>query len=169
MTTVAMLVLGADGSTSMNGNSKGISSIADRKRFLARRRENDCLIIGGNTARSDGYNKTPVPLVVLSRSRPHLISINPSAHWWNISPADAIVRARAEFGDRILIEAGISIITELLNIGVIDQLELSVTQVQGGENRIAARELLQHFKKIKETQVDDTTFYSCSGPITPPK
>jgi riboflavin biosynthesis pyrimidine reductase len=105
----------------------GISSAEDRKRFLARRRESDCLIIGGNTARSDLYQKTPVPLVILSRTRPELITINRKAHWWNLSPADAVVRAQREFGGRILIEAGLSIIIELLHLGIIDQLELSVT------------------------------------------
>jgi len=169
MTTVATLVLGIDGSTSLNGSSDGISSPVDRERFLARRRESNSLIIGGNTARSDRYQKTPVPLVILSRSRPDLIDINPQAHWWNLSPADAVVRARAEFGERIFVEAGISIVTELLKLGVIDQLELSVTGVRGGENRITTKELLQHFEKINETQIGDTTFYSCSEPITSPK
>lgn len=141
----------------------------DRQRFLIRRRASDCLIIGGNTARSEGYQKTPVPLVILSRSLPDLISQNPLAHWWAIPPADAVVRARAQFGDEILIEAGISIITELLDLGVIDQLELSVTQASGGENRIAINQLFKYFTDINKTQIDDTIFYSCSLPITPPK
>lgn len=165
MATVATLVLGSDGSTSLNGNSEGISSTVDRERFLVRRRLSDCLIIGGNTARSDRYLKTPVPLIILSHSRPDLIGTNPKAHWWNLSPADAAVRAREEFGENVLIEAGISIITELLNLSLIDQLELSVTPVHGGENRIAIEELLQHFTSITKSQIGDTIFYSCSAPI----
>jgi len=165
MATVATLVMGADGSTSLNGNSEGITSAVDRKRFLARRRKSDCLIIGGNTARSDGYAKTPIPLVILSRSRPKLLAINPAAHWWNLSPADAIIRAQRDFGEKILVEAGISIISELLSLGLIDQLELSVTPVQGGDNRLSADELLHHFKSVERTPVDDTIFYSCTDPI----
>ncbi|MEK6648314.1 MAG: dihydrofolate reductase family protein [Actinomycetota bacterium] len=169
MATVATLVLGIDGSTSLGGDSEGVTSPTDRARFLSRRRTSDCLIIGGNTARSDRYQKTPAPLVILSRSLPDLISENPLAHWWNLSPADAVARARAQFGDEILIEAGISIITELLNLGAIDQLELSITQASGGENRIEVHELLKHFTAIDKTEVNDTIFYSCSWPITPPK
>ena len=165
MATVATLVIGTDGSTSLNGNSEGISSAVDRKRFLARRRESDCLIIGGNTARADRYAKTPVPLVILSRSRPELLAINPAAHWWNLSPADAIIRAQRDFGEEILVEAGIAIISELLSLGLIDQLELSVTAAQGGDNRITADELLHHFKHVERTLVDDTIFYSCTDPI----
>jgi riboflavin biosynthesis pyrimidine reductase len=142
--------MGTDGSTSLNGSSEGISSAADRKRFLARRRESDCLIIGGNTARSDRYAKTPVPLVIL---------------WWNISPADAIIRAQRDFGEKILVEAGISILSELLSLGLIDQLELSVTAVQGGDNRLTADELLHRFQNVRRTRIDDTIFYSCTDPI----
>lgn len=163
MATVATLVLGVDGSTSLGGSSDGITSAVDRARFLARRRTSDCLIIGGNTARSERYQKTPVPLVILSRSLPDLISKNPLAHWWNLPPAEAVLRARAQFGIEILIEGGISIITELLDLGAIDQLELSVTQVSGGENRIEISELLRHFSHINKTrnQPEGTTFYSC--------
>jgi riboflavin biosynthesis pyrimidine reductase len=157
--------MGTDGSTSLHGSSEGISSAADRKRFLARRRESDCLIIGGNTARADRYAKTPVPLVILSRSRPELLAINPAAHWWNISPADAIIRAQRDFGEKILVEAGISILSELLSLGLIDQLELSVTAVQGGDNRLTADELLHRFQNVRRTRIDDTIFYSCTDPI----
>jgi riboflavin biosynthesis pyrimidine reductase len=169
MATVATLVLGIDGSSALNGNSDGVSSMADREQFLIRRRASDCLIIGGNTARSDRYRQTPVPLVILSRSRPDLIAINPQVHWWNLSPAHALVRARAEFGEKILIEAGVSIITELLALGLVDQLELSITPASRGEKKIDAKELLQHFRNIQTTQVGDTTFHSCSEIITSPR
>jgi riboflavin biosynthesis pyrimidine reductase len=165
MATVATLVLGSDGSTSLNGNSEGISSAIDRERFLARRRLSDCLIIGGNTARSDRYVKTPAPLIILSHHRPDLLDANAKAHWWSLSPAEAVVRARREFGENVLIEAGISIITELLNRALIDQFELSVTPIHGGENRISTEELLRHFTIVTKSQTDDTTFYSCSAPI----
>lgn len=169
MATVATLVLGMDGSTSLGGDSEGITSPADRERFLTRRRASDCLIIGGNTARSERYQKTPVPLVILSHSLPDIISKNPLAHWWNLPPGDAVVRARTQFGVEILVEGGISIISELLDLGAIDQLELSVTPASGGENRIAINELLGHFTDINKTQIDDTTFYSCRLPFTSPK
>jgi riboflavin biosynthesis pyrimidine reductase len=165
MTIVATLVVGADGSSTLAGSSEAISSPADRERFLTRRRLFDCLIIGGNTARSDRYQKTPVPLIILSHTRPDLMTTNPIAHWWNLPPKEAIARAREVFGEKIQIEAGISIILELLNRGLIDQLELSVTQVQGGENRIVVKEFLQFFTVVDKTYINGTTFYSCSIPL----
>ena len=68
MSVVATLVVGSDGSTSKESRSAGISSPEDRKAFLQRRREVDVIIVGGNTARHEPYNRTPVPLVVISRS-----------------------------------------------------------------------------------------------------
>ena len=67
-------MVGRDGSTSKENSSNGVSSDADRKAFLARRRKVDCILIGGNTARHEPYKQSPVPLVILSRS-----TINPVA------------------------------------------------------------------------------------------
>jgi len=124
---VATLVVGADGSTSKESRSAGVSSAADRKVFLQRRREVDCIIIGGNTARHEPYNRTPVPLVVISRSLVNPVQGNHLASLWNCSPIQAVERARTQFGENILIEGGITMIKELMDHNVIDQIELSVT------------------------------------------
>lgn len=166
MAVIATLVLGADGSSTLNGTSDGISTQADRQRFLKQRRMSDCLIIGGNTARNERYTNTPVPVVVLSRSRPELIDQNPQAYWWKFTPLEALSRAKAEFGSKILIEAGISIISELLSQGAIPRLELSVTPFVGGENRVNPLDLLAYFKKIERTEIENTIFYTCTEPIT---
>jgi len=122
---VATLVVGSDGSTSKESRSAGVSSDADRQVFLQRRREVDCIIIGGNTARHEPYNPTPVPLIVIS-----------------------------------LIEGGISMIDELIDHAVIDQLELSVTPASGGDERIDWKELLAKFAHCTCHEVEGTTFYS---------
>ncbi|MSX47714.1 MAG: hypothetical protein F2677_05410 [Actinobacteria bacterium] len=165
MATTASLVLGADGSSTKNGSSQPLSSAADRERFLRRRRDFDCLIIGGQTANSERYLQTPSPLVILSRSRPSLLEKNAQAHWWQMAPADAIARAEKEFGENIGIEAGPSIILELLALGKIDDFELSITPITGGEGLLDIQNLLKNFQEITEELVDGTQFFSCSGPI----
>ncbi|TRZ84670.1 MAG: hypothetical protein D4R83_08150 [Streptomycetaceae bacterium] len=165
MATTASLVLGADGSSTKNGSSEALSSVADRERFLRRRRDCDCLIIGGQTANSERYLQTPSPLVILSRSRPSLLEKNAQAHWWQMAPEDAITRAEKEFGENIGIEAGPSIILELLALGKIDYFELSITPITGGEGLIDIHNLFEYFQKIDEELVDGTRFYSCSWPI----
>ena len=163
MSVVATLVVGSDGSTSKESRSAGVSSPEDRKAFLQRRREVDDIIVGGNTARHEPYNRTPVPLVVISRSLVNPVQGNHLALFWNCSPAMAVDKARSLFGERILIEGGVSMINELLAHKKIDQLELSVTPATGGEHSVDIKELLAHFAHIQKREESGTVFYSASN------
>jgi riboflavin biosynthesis pyrimidine reductase len=154
------LVTGADGSTTKGGNSAGVSSQADRSKFLQRRREADCILIGGATARNEPYQRTPVPVVVLSRGLINPLANNRLAYCWNLSPAAAIAKARELFGPEIHVEAGVQIISELLAQGLVDRLELSITEITDGEDKIDISELLSHFSKCEEVQIGNTKFIS---------
>ena len=160
MTVTVTLVVGADGSTSNNGNSAGVSSAADRSAFLARRRTADCILIGGNTARTEPYHRTPVPVVVLSKSLVNPLTDNRLAHCWNLSPVKAIERAKTTFGPKIHVEAGASIIRELLSANLVDALELSITEVTAGDDVIDIAELLSHFSDQSENVISGTRFIS---------
>ena len=149
MSIVATLVVGSDGSTSKESRSAGVSSPEDRKAFLQRRREVDV--------------RTPVPLVVISRSLVNPVQGNHLALFWNCSPAMAVDKARSLFGERILIEGGVSMINELLAHKKIDQLELSVTPATGGEHSVDIKELLAHFAHIQKREESGTVFYSASN------
>jgi riboflavin biosynthesis pyrimidine reductase len=159
MSVIASLVVGSDGSTSKESKSAGVSSAADRRAFLARRRVVDCIIIGGNTARYEPYNRTPVPLVVLSRSLVNPVSGNHLAHMWNASPAEAVERATKQFGENILIEGGYSMICELLDENLLDGIELSVTPESGGDGIIDWKELIARFDTCDITEDEGTHFY----------
>jgi riboflavin biosynthesis pyrimidine reductase len=160
MSVIATLVVGADGSTSKESRSAGVSSAADRQLFLQRRREVDCIIIGGNTARHEPYNRTPVPLIVVSRSLVNPVQGNHLALLWNCSPVQAIEKARKLYGEKILIEGGVSMINQLLESNALDGLELSVTSVTGGDDLVNWQGLLDQFKYCQSREVDGTTFYS---------
>lgn len=160
MSIVATLVVGKDGSTSKESRSAGVSSAADRQVFLQRRREVDCIIIGGNTARHEPYNRTPVPLVVISRSLVNPVQGNHLALLWNCSPVQAVGKARKIFGESILIEGGITMINELLKHKILDRIELSVTPASGGDDRIDWKGLLAQFEHCQSLEVDGTTFFS---------
>ncbi len=150
--------MGSDGSTSKDGSSAGVSTNTDRERFLKRRREFDCIIIGGNTARSERYAITPCPLVVISRHKSNVLITNPNAYWWNMEPAEALAKAKREFGPDVLIEAGPTLLTEFLNAGLVNQLEISITPISGGEHLIDLNEALRGFEITEDKKVDETRF-----------
>ena len=160
MSVVATLVVGIDGSTSKESRSAGVSSPADRQVFLQRRREVDCIIVGGNTARHEPYSRTPVPLIVISRSLVNPVQGNHLAHFWNCSPKQAVEKAQKQFGDKILIEGGVTMISELIDQSIIDELELSVTPASGGQDRVDWKGLIAKFAHCESREVDGTTFYS---------
>jgi riboflavin biosynthesis pyrimidine reductase len=162
MTVTVTLVSGSDGSTSKGGNSAGVSSAADRTSFLARRRAADCILIGGNTARTEPYQRTPVPVVVISRSLINPLANNRLAHCWNLTPVKALDRAIKTFGPNVHVEAGASIIDELLSAGRVDALELSITEVSGGEDKVDLAKLLSYFSQQSEKIADGTRFISAS-------
>ena len=162
MAVIATLVVGADGSSIKDGSSQGVTSGADRARFLENRKGADCIIIGGNTARTEPYLRTPVPVVVISLGSDNPLAKNPLAHMWNLSPAAALDKAIATFGPRIHIEAGASVIAELIAQNRIDQLDLSVTQVVGGDRRVSIESLLQTFTRTDESDCEGTRFISAT-------
>jgi len=158
MAVFASLVVGSDGSTAKGGNSHGITSGVDRTAFLARRRSVDFLLIGGETARVEPYHRTPVPVVISSRSMINSLADNRLAHWWNLSPAEALAKGIKKFGENVLVESGPTIIDDLLLNKVLDGIYLSITSVTGGENPINIAALLGNFVEIDRQEVEGTQF-----------
>jgi dihydrofolate reductase len=85
------------------------------------------------------------------------------AHWWNCDPVEALARAQRLFGETVVIEAGVSIIEELIAAKEIDQLELSVTAVTDGEYQVDFKKLLSKFSNVTERVEEDTTFYTATN------
>jgi riboflavin biosynthesis pyrimidine reductase len=159
MSIAASLVVGVDGSTTKSGSSRGVSSKADRTVFLERRRHFDAILIGGNTARTEPYSFSPVPLIVISRSTLNPLPENPNLYLWDMAPAQAIERAQKEFGERILVEAGVGVIKELLASELLDEFFLTVTPEQDGENKIDWKDILNKFTHNEKSQIDKTLFF----------
>ena len=62
-----------------------------------------------------------------------------------------------------MIESGASIIDELIDAKQVDRLELSVTQVTGGEDQIDFKKLLAKFAHVTERTEEDTVFYTATN------
>jgi riboflavin biosynthesis pyrimidine reductase len=160
MSVLANLVLGSDGSTSLDGSSKSLSSAEDRKRFHELRAQASVILIGGNTARSEPYAQTPVPLVVITRSGeiPDSVRANPKTHVWELDPISAVEQAHKEFGGSVLVEGGIRLVQELLLANQIDELYLTLSKVSGGENVYDLSALTREFTVESSEKNDGETF-----------
>ena len=158
MSVFASLVVGADGATSKDGSSRAISSGVDRSSFLARRRTVDFIFIGGQTARTEPYHRTPVPVVVSSHSMVNALADNRLAHWWNLSPEAAIEKGIKKFGPNVLVESGVVMLQHLLSAKLLDGIYLSVTDIKGGDDVIDFEMLLQNFMSIERQMIGDTLF-----------
>ena len=160
MSVLANLVLGSDGSTSLDGSSKSLSSTEDRRRFHELRTRASAILIGGNTARTEPYATTPVPLVVITRSGniPESVRGNPKAQIWELDPVSAIEKAQKEFGGDVLVEGGMGIVEELLVRNQIDELYLSLSKKSGGENVYDLSALTRDFTVESSEKIDGETF-----------
>ena len=160
MRVLANLVLGSDGSTTLGGSSKALSTATDRKRFHELRAQASAILIGGNTARTEPYATTPVPLAVITRTGdiPDSVRGNPKAQIWELDPISAIKKAGEEFGGNILVEGGINLIQELLIANQIDELYLTLSNKSGGENVNDLSALTRDFTVESSEKIDGETF-----------
>ena len=156
----ANLVVGADGSTAINGSSKGLSSGQDRTLFHAIRAEATAILIGGATARSEPYEYTPVPLFVVSHETtlPGSAAGNDKATVLNLSPVQAIARIKAEGFARILIEGGAHFVTALSHAHLIDGIYLTRTASTPAEAMIDFYELLAGFVLASSEETEGERF-----------
>jgi len=162
VTTVASILLGADGSTAKGGNSIALRTPADESRFLSQRRSGDVIVIGGATARAESYARTPTALVIVSHTEPETLHLNPQSVWWEMSPGDAVRKAQREYGEKVFIEGGISFLRALLEEELVDELRISVSPAVNGTHKVSLQELLAKYSDVVKDQVEETTFYTCS-------
>jgi riboflavin biosynthesis pyrimidine reductase len=160
MAVMANLVLGSDGSTTLDGTSKSLSSAVDRKRFHELRARAAVILIGGNTARTEPYGQTPVPLVVITKSGdiPESVQENPKVHIWELDPISAVDKAHKEFSGNVLVEGGMNLIQELLLAAKIDELFLTLSKKSGGENVYDLSALTRDFTVESSEKIDGETF-----------
>ncbi|CAB4576223.1 unannotated protein [freshwater metagenome] len=159
---IANLIVGRDGSTSRNGSSIGLSTPADRKLFHQLRSESSAILIGGNTARREPYKKTAIPLYIITHSKLRLQPKNQLAKQLNLDPQTALNVILDEISDQpsaqLLIEAGPKLLLEMIQIGMVDKLYLTINHALDGENKIDLDQLTANFKLIDTHQEDGCEF-----------
>jgi riboflavin biosynthesis pyrimidine reductase len=159
----ANLIVGKDGSTSISGSSIPLSTQEDRERFQALRLKNDLILIGGNTARREPYKRTPIPLYILTHTKVRLQPKNQLAKQFSLSAKEMIAEIGNKFesgkeGINLLVEAGPSLLTQMISDSLIDQLYLTVNLDQTGDNQISISDLTSSFELVESEIVGSCEF-----------
>jgi len=137
LTVKANLVVGANGATTLVGRSHGLSSGADRARFHEIRSWADCILIGGESYRSEPYQNTPVPLFVCS----HVLAGISPAIVLSLSPVESLKEIAQRGFSNILIEGGAHLLSDLLKASLIDGLYITHTDIEGDGGFINLEEM----------------------------
>ncbi|CAN2206092.1 hypothetical protein MCEJIRE27_00874 [Candidatus Nanopelagicaceae bacterium] len=164
MALIASLVVGSNGATSLAGNSRPLSTPSDRERFLKRHRSASAFIIGKKSAILESYAATDVPIFVFSRNSdalnlPHPLMQQVTVNRGDLGEISRRIDQRIE--GEIVVEAGVSLLTALINAGVIDQWELSISPIEGDGDFIDYETLLLKFDVSEEVAADGTRLLQC--------
>ena len=163
MAVIASLVVGVNHATSRDGSSRALSTPADRERFLRRHRGASAFIIGKKSAETENYRGTTVPIFVYSRSSTPLHFSHPLMQQItvdrNLRDITQLIDLRID-GD-IVVEAGPNLLMALIEEGVVDILELSISPIEGDGNFIDVEKLLKNFEVERDEVVDGTRLLSC--------
>ena len=159
----ANLIVGKDGSTSISGSSTPLSTQGDRERFQALRLKNDLILIGGNTARREPYKRTPIPLYILTHTKVRLQPKNQLAKQFSLSIKEMISEIGNKFEGgkeviNLLVEAGPSLLTQMISDSLIDLFYLTVNLELTGDNQISISDLTRSFELVENEIVGSCEF-----------
>ena len=159
----ANLIVGKDGSTSISGSSTPISTQEDRERFQALRLKNDLILIGGNTARREPYKRTPIPLYILTHTKVRLQPKNQLAKQFSLSAKEMIAEICTKFENgkeviNLLVEAGPSLLTQMISDSLSDLFYLTVNLELTGDNQISISDLTRSFELVENEIVGSCEF-----------
>ena len=141
-----------------NGSSRGLSNEIDLARLLQLRKLCDVLVTDGETARLESYRvPASCDLAVVTKR-----GFNPSASGSNksylelkMSPTEAITSLVSRGYERILLEVGPNVLSELIRFGLVDQLCLTNT---AGSNPNLLPLGVSQAELLFDESVDDTRF-----------
>jgi riboflavin biosynthesis pyrimidine reductase len=161
----ANLIVGIDGATTENNSSIGLSTDEDRLRFQQLRSNSDLILIGGSTARREPYKRTPIPLYILTHAKVRLQPKNQLAKQFSMGIADLFSEISNNFLPteitspiNLLVEAGPTLLQEMIDLSLINHLYLTKNLEKNGENKISIEKLTAPFKLVTTERVGSCEF-----------
>jgi riboflavin biosynthesis pyrimidine reductase len=162
MSVIATLNVGRNGATSKDGSSEAISSPADRQRFLALHRSAGSFLVGRNSYVAERYSSPNTQIFILSESG---LPIAGAPENVTIIAGSSLIESAREIHKKgthpIVVEAGISLLVPLIESGCIEELELSISPIDGDAHFIDVETILAHFQIIEDANIDGTRLLKC--------
>lgn len=162
MSVIATLNVGRNGATSKNGSSEAISSPADRQRFITLHRSAGSFLLGRNSYLAERYSSPNAQIFILSKSG---LPIAGAPENVTIIAGLSLIESAREIYKKgrhpVVVEAGISLLIPLIESGCIDELELSISPIDGDDHFVDVKAILSHFQIIEDANVDGTRLLKC--------
>jgi dihydrofolate reductase len=159
MALIASFVVGANGASTLGGKSSPLSTPADRNRFLARHRSAAAFIIGKHSAAIESYSASAVPIFVFTRNSDPLTFSHPLMEQVVVNQHNLVEIAKSlvdrTAGD-IVVEAGATLLNALVDAGVVELFELSISPINGDGDFLNISTLLKNFQWDEELADDGT-------------
>lgn len=156
MSVIATLNIGANGATSLEGSSLGLSTAEDRNRFLTLHRRAGAYVVGTKSAANELYTSSAIPLLILSRSLDSEVADGREIINTLDGLEDVMRDIRSRYPAPIVVEAGPTLLLALLGAGCIEEIELSISPLPGDANFIDQQEIIKHFTIIGDETVNGT-------------
>lgn len=162
MSVIATINVGANGATTLRGSSLALSTPADRQAFLALHRNAGSYLTGGNSFSTERYSPSKTPIIILTRSDRKFGNRDDV----NVVKVESNLKAtisnvEANFPNPILVEAGATLLTALVDEGCIEELYLNQSPFDGDAHFIDINKLLKHFEIVNEENIDGTILRKC--------
>ena len=163
MSVIATINIGANGATTRGGQSKPLSTPADRTRFLALHRSAGSIILGRNSLQSESYQGSKAALYIFTRKSfpsdrdSQTLTFIDSSHGLK----GAMKKVIEDGATPVLVEAGPTLLSALVKEGCIDELYLSISPIEGDGNFLSISELLKSFEVESEEIVESTRLLKC--------
>lgn len=137
---ISNLIIGSNEATTLAGSSFGLSFPADKERMQIIRGRAGVILVGGNTYRSEPYQKLEKPVLVASSQadslpKPLRGEILP------LSPVELAEYALAKYQPPILIEGGRDFLVPLLKARKINMMYLTISESEGDDRFINYQEI----------------------------
>lgn len=164
MALIASFVVGSNGATTVGSLSRPLSTPADRARFLTRHRSAGAFIIGKKSAQLENYSSSEVPIFVLTRKSDALSFPHPLMQQVTIRDGELHSIARKidqRIDGDVIIEAGVTLLTAMIDAGAVDLLELTLSPVAGDGNFVEVEDILAKFEYTEAAAADGTRLLEC--------